>query len=243
MSSADMSVTPESAESESPPGSALAPRPNGRAAAAARARAETRRRLLASGEALFAEHGLHGVTTHDIAAHAGMAAGTFYNHFRDKSALFREITAEAISGLENRLRLGDEPDRALRDGVRQHAEALVSFATDHRDLMRILFSRERDAVAVQTDVLARLAARIEDGRRRAIERGEMPDAIDAAVLAQAVVGMWARVLAWWAEDPARAPADRVVETLTRIQLSGTHPPASVAGNENPAHPTGAKPDA
>ena len=38
---------------------------------------------MAAGEALFAEHGLHGVTTHTIAHHAGVAAGTFYLHFPD----------------------------------------------------------------------------------------------------------------------------------------------------------------
>jgi hypothetical protein len=36
--------------------------------------------------------------------------------------------------------------------------------------------------------------------------------------------MWARVVAWWAEDPSRAARETVVETLTRIQLGGTHPP-------------------
>jgi AcrR family transcriptional regulator len=195
-----------------------------RATAAARARAETRGRLLAAGEALFAERGLHGVTTHDIAAHAGVAAGTFYNHFSDKGALFREITAEAMRELDERLQVGGHPERGMRESVRDHAEALVSFATDHRDLIRILFSREGDAAEAQADVLASLAARLEDGRRLAIERGEMPEAIDAGVLAQAVVGMWARVLAWWADDPDRIPGDRVVETLSQIQLTGTHPP-------------------
>jgi len=38
-----------------------------------------------------------------------------------------------------------------------------------------------------------------------------------------LVGMWARVVAWWAEDPSRASRDTVVDTLTRIQLSGTQP--------------------
>lgn len=220
------------------------PRPT---TAASRARADTRRRLLASGQALFAEHGLHGVTTHDIAGHAEVAAGTFYNHFSDKGALFREITAQAMRELDARLQGAGSPERSLRDGVPHTAAALVSFATDHRDLMRILFSREADASAVQADVLATLARRIEDGRRQAIQRGEMPADIEPAVLAQALVGMWSRVLAWWAEDPTRAPAARVVETLTRIQLTGTHP---AVGSEEPidgpsihtnADPTGEDP--
>lgn len=201
----------------------VAAAPSRRETAGDRARAQTRSRLLTSGKALFAEHGLHRTTSHDIAAHAGVAAGTFYNHFADKGALFREITAEGLRELDARLQLGAQPGRRLRDGVRSHAEALVSFAEDHRDLIRILFSRESDAHAVQDGVLADLAARIAEGRRQAIARGEMPAAVDPDVLAQAVVGMWARVVAWWAENPERTPRETVIETLTRIQLEGTHP--------------------
>jgi len=197
--------------------------PTRRETAGERARAATRARLLASGKTLFAEHGLHRTTTHDIAAHAGVAAGTFYNHFSDKGALFQEITAVGIRELEARLQIGAHPTRRLRDGVRHQAEALVSFAADQRDLIRILFSRESDASAVQAGVLADLASRIAEGRRQAIARSEMPAEIDPDVLAQAVVGMWARVVAWWAENPERTSRQNVIETLTRIQLGGTHP--------------------
>jgi hypothetical protein len=31
-------------------------------------------------------------------------------------------------------------------------------------------------------------------------------------------------MAWWAEDTSRAPREVVIETLTQIQLRGTHPP-------------------
>ena len=47
--------------------------------------------------------------------------------------------------------------------------------------------------------------------------------LDPDVLSQALVGMLARVVAWWVEDPSRATRRSVVETLTRIQLAGTHP--------------------
>ena len=55
---------------------------------------------------------------------------------------------------------------------------------------------------------------------------EPPDAsqpLDPAVLAQAIVGMQACVIAWWVEDPSRASRESVIATLTRIQLSGTDP--------------------
>jgi len=202
--------------------------PGRRQTAAERARAATRTQLLASGRALFADLGLHKVTTHDIAAHAGVAAGTFYNHFSDKGALFRELTDAAVAELNRRLdRCSESIEDDGRDGVRAHAEALVGFAEDHRELLQILFSREADAdaAAVESAVLDDMAASIAEVRAHSIAEGRMPAELDPAVLSQAIVGMWARVMAWWAEDPSRAPRESVIETLTQIQLGGTHPSA------------------
>jgi AcrR family transcriptional regulator len=218
-----MSVTepqPTSTSSTSNP-------PSRRQTAAERARAATRAQLLSSGRTLFAELGLHKVTTHDIAAHAGVAAGTFYNHFSDKGALFRELTDAAVAELNRRLEQvgGDGTEDHRPAVVRAHAEALVGFAEDHRELLRILFSREADAdaAAVESAVLDDLAASIADARKHSIEVGLMPAGLDPKVVSQAIVGMWARVLGWWAEDPSRAPRETVIDTLTRIQLGGTHP--------------------
>jgi len=186
-------------------------------------RAQTRDRLLDAGQSLFAERGIHGVTSHDIAKRAGVAAGTFYLHFKDKAELFREIADVAVAELRRRLQQATAAHTDIALGVRAHATALVGFAEEHRDLIRILFSHDSEAAQIESDVLDQLAHNIEVARHRRIESGLMPAELDPAVLAQALVGMWARVVAWWAEDPARAERDHVIETLVRIQLSGTHP--------------------
>ena len=201
----------------------LARAPARRESAAERSRAQTRARLLEAGRTLFAERGLHGVTTHDVAAHAGVAAGTFYLHFRDKRELLRVIAADTIALLRERLDRATRTARGLRDGVPAFSEALLAFAEEHRERVRILFSRDGDAAAVEADVLSELAASIAEGRRQRIASGEMPAELDPDVLSQALVGMLARVVAWWVEDPRRASRETVARTLTRIQLSGTHP--------------------
>ena len=200
----------------------LARAPARRESAAERSRAQTRARLLEAGRTLFAERGLHGVTTHDVAAHAGVAAGTFYLHFRDKRELLRVIAADTIALLRERLDRATRSARGLRDGVPAFSEALLAFAEEHREHVRILFSRDGDAAAVQADVLSELAASIATVRRQRIAAGELSDEIDPDVLSQALVGMLARVVAWWVEDPRRASRATVARTLTRIQLSGTH---------------------
>ena len=99
-----------------------------RSTAAERARSATRARLLRSGRILFAEQGLHRITTHDIAAHAGVAAGTFYNHFGDKAALFREITDQALADLTGRLDAVALSTLEPEESVRLQATALVNEA-------------------------------------------------------------------------------------------------------------------
>ena len=199
-----------------------------RESAGERSRAQTRERLLSAGLALFAERGLHGVTSHDVAASAGVAAGTFYLHFKDKRELLRVIAAETIALLRERLDRATRQARGSREGVPAFSEALLAFAEEHQDRVRILFSRDGDAAAVEADVLSELAASIAETRRGRIASGASSAALDPDVASQALVGMLARVLAWWVEDPRRASRDTVARTLTRIQLGGTHPPPEAA---------------
>jgi len=187
-----------------------------------RSRLATRARLLAGGRALLAEHGLHGVTSHDIARAAGVASGTFYLHFPDKQALFREIVYEAIRQLRERLETAFESDEDIKVAVRAHAEALVAFAEANADLVRIVFGRDHGDVEVEADVLDYLAQVGADVLRRRIARGSIRTFLEPAVAAQALTGMFVRVIAWWIDDGMRTPRDAMIDTLVGIQLQGIY---------------------
>ncbi len=192
-----------------------------RRSAGARSREATRDRLLTSGIRLFAKDGLNGVTTHDIAREAGVAAGTFYLHFSDKNALFHEIAVDAEERLRHRVEQATSDATRLRDAIHVQVEALVGFAAENRELLRILFSAE--AGHEGSEFLDSFSRSIAEGRRQAIETGEMPAEIDAGVVSQALVGMFVRVLLWWVQEPEPVSRETLIDTLTRIQLSGTHP--------------------
>ncbi|MDP6979740.1 MAG: TetR/AcrR family transcriptional regulator [Myxococcota bacterium] len=194
--------------------------------AAARSRQATRERLLESGRQLFAKQGLHGVTTHDIAHGAEVAAGTFYLHFKNKREVFREIVDGSVGELIECIESAVEPfveTDDLAGVVRAQVEAMVDFAEDHREVIRMLFSADSGAAAVGSDVLDLLASTIAEGRRELMAAGVAPKNVDPAVLGQAMVGMCAQVLSWWSEDPSRVSRDALIESLTEIQRSGTHP--------------------
>ena len=192
--------------------------------APARHRAETRRRLVAAATERFASEGLRGTTSTQIARAAGVAAGTFYLHFADKEALFREIAFGALGELREQM---DAAHRGAAPSgreaqLRARMERLVAFAAEKRDLVRIVFGRGHEAGTIGDemadelfpDVEARLCERIAEGRADA--------GLHPAVAAQALIAGWTRVVAWWVEDPSRAPREAVVETLVRMHPVFTH---------------------
>ena len=183
--------------------------------------AATRVRLLKAGRKLFGDQGPRAVTTHDIAAEAGYASGTFYLHFKDKHALFRELAEETASALEDRMAAASANKTEVEDIVYAQADTLVGFAEEQRDLIRILFHPDGEAGDVPDRILERLAAGVSARRKERAAIGQSSACFDTEVLAQAVVGMWARVLVWWAEDPSRATRDDLVRTLTHFHLHGS----------------------
>ena len=187
--------------------------------APARSRIQTRQRLLDAAVRLFAERGLHGVTSHDIARTAGVASGTFYLHFRDKTDVYRHIVFHAIEELVQLVQhaVGATSPNVLAQRAR--AEAIVSFAERNRDVVRIIFSTDSEAAAVEADALSQLAGGLEARLRRERDEGTFPADLDPLVCARAHVGMTAHLIDWWTQDPSRASRDEIIETLVRLQFS------------------------
>lgn len=89
-------------------------RPNGQEAR----RIRTRERLVDTASRLFSQTHPAGVTVDDIIQAAGLAKGTFYNHFPDKDALSLEVRRRAMART-------DESVTALNAGVEDAAERIA----------------------------------------------------------------------------------------------------------------------
>ena len=188
-----------------------------------RSRIETRRRLLEMGMELFAKQGVADTRASDVAAASGVAVGTLYLHFRDKQGLLRAILREGIEELMGelqRMALRPAPDPAA--AVRAHTEILVRFAESHPELCRILFDPESVRTRVSTEITDHLVSMLELRVREGIAEGIIVSSIDPMVAARGVVGMLLHVLDWWTRNPGIATADSVIETLTRLRLSGPY---------------------
>lgn len=188
-----------------------------------RSREATRERLRSSATELFSRKGVRGVTTHDIADAAGVAAGTFYLHFKDKHELFRQLVLEALEELRARLdkvaKLSSPPAQA----VRRQAEEMVGYAEESRHIIRLLFSHDTESAELQSFVLNSFAEFAEAQMRAQQAMGTFKKQLDPAVTAQAMTGMIARVIDWWTQDPSRASRETIIDTLCDLQLSGTLP--------------------
>jgi AcrR family transcriptional regulator len=83
----------------------------------AQRRETTREALLGAGRALFAAHGVDGVSAEELVTAAGVTRGALYHHFTNKQALFRAVyermEAELRDELAARLDTVEDPLVAL----------------------------------------------------------------------------------------------------------------------------------
>ncbi len=188
-----------------------------------RSRIETRRRLLETGLRLFASRGVANTRASDVAGEAGVAVGTLYLHFKDKQGLLRAILREGVEELMAALQemaLAPAPDPAQT--VRAQTEMMVHFAESHPGLCRVLFDPESVRTNIHAEITELLASIQERRLREGLPDGLTLAGIDPVVAAHGVVGMLLQVLDWWTRNPDAASADTVIETLTRIRLSGLY---------------------
>ncbi|MBN2526296.1 MAG: TetR/AcrR family transcriptional regulator [Deltaproteobacteria bacterium] len=86
----------------------------------------TRHRILAAGLELFAKDGYHHTSSKKIAAAAGVATGTFYNHFKDKKALLLALHRDHVIAVH------EEIERFFNQS------ASIASPPDSRQMMREL---------------------------------------------------------------------------------------------------------
>jgi AcrR family transcriptional regulator len=158
------------------------------------------RRLLEAAVIAFAERGYHGVSVRDVAAAAGIKAGSLYAHFPSKEAMLSTIIRYGHEAHQAHVRsailaAGATAPTQLRAAV--HAN--VTFHATY-PLLTIVANAELHALP-EADRAVVLANRYASGQLMAavLERGHELgdfDCPDAWLAMSAIAGMGVRV-AWW----------------------------------------------
>jgi len=102
-----------------------------------------REEILAAALKLFAEYGVHGVTTRQIASAVGISQPSLYAFFPNKRALEGEVCVRAFDELTSRLKDGlDALKRGICD-VRDLGRIYVDFGLTRPDAYRLAFMVEK----------------------------------------------------------------------------------------------------
>lgn len=202
------------------------------------ARGDSRAAILEAAQPLFASRGLHDVTMAEVAAAAGVARATVFNHFGSKHALVDAMTAEVLGGyvmlLENALADRKTPTpvliRALfgtmGNGIEENARF---YRAIFRELAKISLGLDEGGEAQQRrqaalDLLGQL-------HLRGQARGELTGKQPAEELACAFDGLvFGTIIHWLYEDQRDALHERMLRA-SELLLGGiaVQPEAEYAG--------------
>ncbi|MES1944562.1 TetR family transcriptional regulator [Salinisphaera sp. PC39] len=178
-----------------------------------------RAEILAAARACFIERGFDAVAVRDIVRRTSLAAGTFYNYFPDKEAVFRALLEERIGSLTVNLTRIRRGARTLRAFIYEaYLAAFEAAAEDPLFYEVILRNAPQVRELYEDSIMGISVAALEADIRDAIERGLLPE-VDVEYLAAAFFGVgfeMGRCLSRRADrDPRPAAA-----LATRLFLEG-----------------------
>ena len=169
-------------------------------------------RILAAAFELFARRGFDEVTMTDIAAAAGVARATVFNHFRSKHALVVAITASILNQYRDLLdgALADETtptSTLLRDLFEAMGKGIESerhfFRGVFRELVRVQVGLDESGAAQRAagETSARLVRLIARGQAR----GDLTTEVSAVALTDALEALTSGTITQWLYRDAVEP--------------------------------------
>ena len=148
----------------------------------------TLRKLLDAAAVEFGERGFHDASISGITRRAGVALGSFYTYFDSKDAIFRALVTDMSEAVKRAAREAlTEPMGAL-EIERAALAAFLRFATEHKEIYRIIDEAEFVDPASYRLHYETIADRIHQRLKLGAASGEMrPDVHEAH--AWALMGM------------------------------------------------------
>jgi AcrR family transcriptional regulator len=203
-----------------------AEKPSVREAVRNETRATYREAILVAAERVFGRLGFYETKMTDVAAEAGVAAGTLYNYFTNKDEIFASIIVRSREQLDALVHTHDNlPDPLERTRMRlrdvftfieEHGPLFASFIrvggfTDYAQKRVIDDDHERGFSKYLELSVATL--------REAVERGQVRRDLDIELLATLLSGMCdSTIFAWFRRGcPPGLPdhADKILDLLLR----------------------------
>jgi AcrR family transcriptional regulator len=211
-----------------------------------RRRRELHHSILTTAAELFARDGYDATTVEKIAAAVDIAPATFFNHFRSKEDVLREIGQDVFSRFRH---LVDEqlarPVTSMErlHGFATRSVALVQRAPDmtRRVLMAVLRSpRPGEAGAELVSMQADFAQLLRRGRDDDAPAKDVPDDLDIELAAEILVSVVIGAMTHWINDPHYPLESRLRASLSlladRLLVTPTQPATDRSAHQDRAAP-------
>ncbi len=187
---------------------------------------DTRTKILASAQRLFARKGYDATTTRDLAEAAGVAEGTLFRHFPNKKAILIEVATQGWVEILTDL-LTELSEMGSYRAVAQIMRRRMLNLQHNADLMRVCFMEAqfhpdlRDRI--QGEVISKMTDVAEAFFQTAMDRGTYRK-MNPRVVARVFLGMFA-VAGFSNEtmtdgDPSPLALQELAEGLSDIFLNG-----------------------
>ncbi|RJP86528.1 MAG: TetR/AcrR family transcriptional regulator [Desulfobacteraceae bacterium] len=190
---------------------------------------DTKNALVTSAIRMFQQNGFQRTRVSDIVSDAGVAQGTFYNYFRSKDDIFRDICTHFIDLLQQKfvertehLFDGETSDEVV-ENVRHVIRDIISIYQEHLDVAELLF---REGIGnggifkeIYEDFLSLFLALIEDQVKKAIGRGliQVEDSLIGSVL---LFGLFERSLLYFVLIEQKTDMEKFERVLVDFVLKG-----------------------
>jgi AcrR family transcriptional regulator len=184
-----------------------------------RTKAANRAAILAAGREVFADMGYGAASVRHIVRRTDLAAGTFYNYFPDKEAVFRALVREVGEEARRRVRAARRAARTPRAFVEDAYRAYFGFIVEDPQRAALL-ARNAGAIRAmfeESEGPAGVGELAED-LRAAIEAGELP-ALDVDYCAAAMVAVGLE-LGQRLTEQQRPDVERATRFATDLFLGG-----------------------
>ena len=166
----------------------------------AEAKLATRRRILEAARDCFSRAGFEAATTRDIAAAAGIAAGTLFNYFPAKEAIAMALVAEAL-GAARRQNEGRPRGESLEEDLFALIAAELRSLRPHRGYLRPVLETSLSPLARAEVSPEGEAIRVE--HLEMVERliaARRPGKPSSPIVLNLYWTLYTGVLAYWAGD-------------------------------------------
>jgi AcrR family transcriptional regulator len=156
-----------------------------------------RARILSAMFDVATDLGAANVSVAHVVERSGVSRRTFYEVFSDRDACFHAAFEDALALASQRVLPAYAAEKKWREGIRAGLVALLSFLDEERVVGRLLvvesLSGGRETLERRSDVLARVAVVVDEGRKRTAAGASLPSLTAEGLVGGALSLIHARI--------------------------------------------------